>query len=126
MVPTAPKACIICGLKREERVAKVDYEVEDSFGECFSLEESGLIKVTLLAVPRTRMASIEYTFHWHDTASCQCEDISTGIAAQGRVTESAKYVPYHRLDDFEVHPWLVTYAASGIVAPLDGTNGEPI
>ncbi|CAM1505526.1 Fc.00g111630.m01.CDS01 [Cosmosporella sp. VM-42] len=33
MVPTAPKACIICGLKREERVAKVDYEVEDSFGE---------------------------------------------------------------------------------------------
>ncbi|KAM5351495.1 hypothetical protein ACJ41O_004218 [Fusarium nematophilum] len=33
MVPTAPKACIVCGLKREERVAKVDYEVEDSFGE---------------------------------------------------------------------------------------------
>jgi hypothetical protein len=33
MVPTAPKACIICGLKREERVAKVDFEVEDSFGE---------------------------------------------------------------------------------------------
>jgi hypothetical protein len=33
MVPTAPKACIICGLKREERVAKVDVEVEDSFGE---------------------------------------------------------------------------------------------
>lgn len=33
LVPTAPKACIICGLKREERVAKVDYEVEDSFGE---------------------------------------------------------------------------------------------
>ncbi|KAF4439712.1 hypothetical protein F53441_12523 [Fusarium austroafricanum] len=33
MVPTAPKACIICGLKREERVAKVDYKVEDSFGE---------------------------------------------------------------------------------------------
>ncbi|KAH7162582.1 hypothetical protein B0J13DRAFT_536410 [Dactylonectria estremocensis] len=32
-VPTAPKACIICGLKREERVAKVDIEVEDSFGE---------------------------------------------------------------------------------------------
>lgn len=32
-VPTAPKACVICGLKREERVAKVDYEVEDSFGE---------------------------------------------------------------------------------------------
>ncbi|RSM17323.1 hypothetical protein CDV31_003878 [Fusarium ambrosium] len=33
LVPTAPKACIICGLKREERVAKVDFEVEDSFGE---------------------------------------------------------------------------------------------
>lgn len=33
MVPTSPKACIVCGLKREERVAKVDYEVEDSFGE---------------------------------------------------------------------------------------------
>ncbi|KAG4025767.1 hypothetical protein MFRU_051g00320 [Monilinia fructicola] len=29
----APKACVICGLKREERVAKVDVEVEDSFGE---------------------------------------------------------------------------------------------
>ncbi|KAI0845155.1 hypothetical protein F5Y00DRAFT_179018 [Daldinia vernicosa] len=33
MVPTAPKPCIICGLKRNERVPKVDYEVEDSFGE---------------------------------------------------------------------------------------------
>ncbi|KAI0010141.1 hypothetical protein F4779DRAFT_578883 [Xylariaceae sp. FL0662B] len=33
MVPTAPKACIICGLKRNERVSKADYEVEDSFGE---------------------------------------------------------------------------------------------
>lgn len=32
-VPTAPKACVICGLKRNERVAKVDYEVDDSFGE---------------------------------------------------------------------------------------------
>jgi hypothetical protein len=32
-VPTAPKPCIICGLKREDRVAKVDFEVEDSFGE---------------------------------------------------------------------------------------------
>lgn len=32
-VPTAPKPCIICGLKREERVGKVDYDVEDSFGE---------------------------------------------------------------------------------------------
>ena len=31
--PTAPKPCIICGLKREERVAKVDFDVEDSFGE---------------------------------------------------------------------------------------------
>ncbi|QSZ34929.1 hypothetical protein DSL72_007791 [Monilinia vaccinii-corymbosi] len=29
----APKACVVCGLKREERVAKVDVEVEDSFGE---------------------------------------------------------------------------------------------
>ncbi|TDZ60704.1 hypothetical protein CTRI78_v004798 [Colletotrichum trifolii] len=33
VVPTAPKACIICGLKRDERVSKVDVEVEDSFGE---------------------------------------------------------------------------------------------
>ncbi|KAI0887272.1 uncharacterized protein GGS22DRAFT_156596 [Annulohypoxylon maeteangense] len=33
LVPTAPKACIVCGLKRNERIAKVDYEVEDSFGE---------------------------------------------------------------------------------------------
>lgn len=33
VVPTAPKACIICGLKREERVKGVDFEVEDSFGE---------------------------------------------------------------------------------------------
>ncbi|KAF2972165.1 hypothetical protein GQX73_g1445 [Xylaria multiplex] len=32
-VPTAPKACVICGLKRNERLPKVDYEVEDSFGE---------------------------------------------------------------------------------------------
>ncbi|KAK4199044.1 hypothetical protein QBC40DRAFT_228759 [Triangularia verruculosa] len=32
-VPTAPKACVVCGLKRDERVTKVDYEVEDSFGE---------------------------------------------------------------------------------------------
>ncbi|KAK7749352.1 hypothetical protein SLS62_008204 [Diatrype stigma] len=32
-VPTAPKACLVCGLKRDERIAKVDYEVEDSFGE---------------------------------------------------------------------------------------------
>ncbi|KAK0389509.1 hypothetical protein NLU13_3084 [Sarocladium strictum] len=30
---TAPKSCVICGLKREERVNKVDFEVEDSFGE---------------------------------------------------------------------------------------------
>lgn len=33
MVPTAPKPCVICGLKRDERVAKVDVGVEDSFGE---------------------------------------------------------------------------------------------
>jgi hypothetical protein len=32
-VPTAPKACVICGLKRDERVKGVDFEVEDSFGE---------------------------------------------------------------------------------------------
>ncbi|TLS31195.1 hypothetical protein PpBr36_03594 [Pyricularia pennisetigena] len=32
-VPTAPKACIVCGLKRDERVKGVDFEVEDSFGE---------------------------------------------------------------------------------------------
>jgi hypothetical protein len=32
-VPTAPKACVICGLKRDERIARVDFEVEDSFGE---------------------------------------------------------------------------------------------
>ncbi|TVY35919.1 hypothetical protein LSUB1_G006358 [Lachnellula subtilissima] len=30
---TAPKPCVVCGLKREERVAKVDVGVEDSFGE---------------------------------------------------------------------------------------------
>jgi hypothetical protein len=33
MVPTAPKPCVICGLKRDERVVKVDLDVEDSFGE---------------------------------------------------------------------------------------------
>ncbi|KLU81271.1 hypothetical protein MAPG_00362 [Magnaporthiopsis poae ATCC 64411] len=33
MVPTAPKACVICGLKRDERVRGADFEVEDSFGE---------------------------------------------------------------------------------------------
>jgi hypothetical protein len=30
---TAPKPCIICGLRREERANKVDIDVEDSFGE---------------------------------------------------------------------------------------------
>lgn len=30
---TAPAACALCGLRREERVAKVDVGVEDSFGE---------------------------------------------------------------------------------------------
>ncbi|RDL40601.1 Uncharacterized protein BP5553_00580 [Venustampulla echinocandica] len=30
---TAPKPCVICGIKREERVSKVDVQVEDSFGE---------------------------------------------------------------------------------------------
>lgn len=29
----APKICFLCGLKREERIAKVDVKVEDSFGE---------------------------------------------------------------------------------------------
>ncbi|KAG6051677.1 hypothetical protein E4U17_006111 [Claviceps sp. LM77 group G4] len=33
MVPTAAKPCVICGLKREERVVRVDFDVEDSFGE---------------------------------------------------------------------------------------------
>ncbi|KAM4054705.1 hypothetical protein HRG_005528 [Hirsutella rhossiliensis] len=33
MVPTARGPCLICGLKREERVARVDLNVEDSFGE---------------------------------------------------------------------------------------------
>ncbi|KAF4636668.1 hypothetical protein G7Y89_g1409 [Cudoniella acicularis] len=30
---TAPKPCVICGLKRDERISKVDINVEDSFGE---------------------------------------------------------------------------------------------
>jgi hypothetical protein len=30
---TAPKPCLVCGLKREERVNRVDVDVEDSFGE---------------------------------------------------------------------------------------------
>ncbi|KAK4227731.1 hypothetical protein QBC38DRAFT_477234 [Podospora fimiseda] len=30
---TDKKACVVCGLRREERVGKVDFEVEDSFGE---------------------------------------------------------------------------------------------
>lgn len=30
---TAPKPCVICGLKRDERIVKVDIQVEDSFGE---------------------------------------------------------------------------------------------
>lgn len=33
VVPTAPKACCVCGLKRDERIKGVDFEVEDSFGE---------------------------------------------------------------------------------------------
>ncbi|KAM7197726.1 hypothetical protein V8F33_005450 [Rhypophila sp. PSN 637] len=32
-VVTAPKPCVVCGLKRDERIAKVDFDVEDSFGE---------------------------------------------------------------------------------------------
>lgn len=30
---TAPKCCFLCGIKRDERVAKIDIDVEDSFGE---------------------------------------------------------------------------------------------
>ncbi|KAL6713389.1 hypothetical protein ACLMJK_008854 [Lecanora helva] len=30
---TAPKACFLCGIKRDERVAKIDNNVQDSFGE---------------------------------------------------------------------------------------------
>ncbi|KAL9124186.1 MAG: hypothetical protein Q9217_006459, partial [Psora testacea] len=30
---TAPKACFLCGLKRDERVSKIDVDVQDSFGE---------------------------------------------------------------------------------------------
>ncbi|PHH56148.1 hypothetical protein CFIMG_007775RA00001 [Ceratocystis fimbriata CBS 114723] len=33
VVPSAPKACALCGIKREERILKVDLDVEDSFGE---------------------------------------------------------------------------------------------
>jgi hypothetical protein len=32
-VPTSPRPCVVCGLKRDERVGKVDFEVEDIFGE---------------------------------------------------------------------------------------------
>jgi len=32
-VPTATKPCAICGLERNERLAKIDHDVEDSFGE---------------------------------------------------------------------------------------------
>lgn len=28
-----PRACVLCGIKREERIAKVDVAIEDSFGE---------------------------------------------------------------------------------------------
>lgn len=30
---SAPRCCIICGLKRDERIEKVDAGVDDSFGE---------------------------------------------------------------------------------------------
>ena len=30
---TAARCCFLCGIRREERVEKVDVEVEDSFGE---------------------------------------------------------------------------------------------
>lgn len=32
-VMQAPKACVICGLKRDERLPRIDVDVEDSFGE---------------------------------------------------------------------------------------------
>ena len=32
-VVSAPKCCFLCGIRRDERVAKVDIDVEDSFGE---------------------------------------------------------------------------------------------
>lgn len=32
-VVTAPKCCFLCGVKRDERVAKIDVDVEDSFRE---------------------------------------------------------------------------------------------
>lgn len=32
-VIAAPKSCALCGLKRNERIGKVDVDVEDSFGE---------------------------------------------------------------------------------------------
>ncbi len=32
-VPTATKPCVVCGLKRDERINKIDFDVEDSFGE---------------------------------------------------------------------------------------------
>ena len=39
---TAPKCCFLCGIRRDERVAKVDVDVEDSFGE-FWVEHWGHI-----------------------------------------------------------------------------------
>ncbi|MCJ1451686.1 hypothetical protein MMC28_002026 [Mycoblastus sanguinarius] len=30
---SAPKCCFLCGIKRDERIARVDVDVEDSFGE---------------------------------------------------------------------------------------------
>ena len=30
---SAPKGCFLCGIRRDERIAKVDIDVEDSFGE---------------------------------------------------------------------------------------------
>lgn len=30
---TAPRCCFLCGIKRDERVTKVDFDVQDSFGE---------------------------------------------------------------------------------------------
>ncbi|KHN96236.1 serine/threonine-protein kinase ppk6 [Metarhizium album ARSEF 1941] len=57
MAPTAPKPCVICGLKREERVAKVDLDVEDSFGECVG---ETFVYLNLLYYVSTLMLHREY------------------------------------------------------------------
>lgn len=42
---TAPKCCFLCGLKRDERVARLDTGVEDSFGE-FWMDHWGHVDCT--------------------------------------------------------------------------------